>query len=416
MPIAQGATNDSVPMTLRSPETLRQRWFTETHADTALKAAAGFWFAVTFIGQILFAFSIASFYGFTAARGDWLAWNKTMTHGYASGYRVGNTVVAIHLISAVIIILSGAIQLIPQIRRRAPVFHRWNGRVYMVSAFSVSVAGLYMMWFRGTVGGFVQHLAQSFDAILIMLFAVIALRYALARDFKAHRRWALRLYLVVSASLFIRAAGIILAIAPLRGPFGFDPTTFQGPLLTGLGFGQYLVPLAILELYLHTQDRPGAARRFAMATVLFVLTVALGAGISAASVTNFVPRIKKGFDSRRSIAEALSATIASSGMDAAAERYHHLKATEPATYNFDEDELNGLGYDLIRSKRFDAAIRIFQLNVEAYPNSGNVYDSLGEAYMDDGNKPRAIAYYRESLRRNPKNRNAVAMLQKLNAP
>jgi len=100
---------------------------------------------------------------------------------------------------------------------QSPAFHRWNGRVYMVSAFSVSLAGLYMMWFRGTVGGFSQHLAQSLDAVLIMLFAVIALRYAMARDFKAHRRWALRLYLVVSASLFIRAAGIILAIAPLRG-------------------------------------------------------------------------------------------------------------------------------------------------------------------------------------------------------
>ena len=56
------------------------------------------------------------------------------------------------------------------------------------------------------------------------------------------------------------------------------------------------------------------------------------------------------------------------------------------------------------------------MNVEGYPKSGNVYDSLGEAYLDDGNKPLAIANYQKSLELNPKNRGAVVMLQKLNAP
>ena len=56
------------------------------------------------------------------------------------------------------------------------------------------------------------------------------------------------------------------------------------------------------------------------------------------------------------------------------------------------------------------------MNVEAYPQSANVYDSLGEAYMDAGNKPLAIVNYQKSLELNPKNRGAVVMLQKLNAP
>jgi Flp pilus assembly protein TadD len=93
-----------------------------------------------------------------------------------------------------------------------------------------------------------------------------------------------------------------------------------------------------------------------------------------------------------------------------------LRATAPATYNFDEGQLNGLGYRLIRANNFKDAIRILQLNVEAYPQSSNVYDSLGEAYMDDGNKPQAIANYQKSLHLNPKNGGAVQMLQKLNAP
>ena len=121
-------------------------------ADRALKAAAGFWFVVAVLGQLLFAFTIASFYGVAAARGNWQQWNKTMTHGYAPDHPMGNLVVAIHLASAVIILLSGALQLIPLIQRRAPLFHRWNGRIYFATAFAVSLAGLYMMWFRGTVG------------------------------------------------------------------------------------------------------------------------------------------------------------------------------------------------------------------------------------------------------------------------
>ncbi len=54
-----------------------------------------------------------------------------------------------------------------------------------------------------------------------------------------------------------------------------------------------------------------------------------------------------------------------------------------------------------------------QLNVEAYPKSSNVYDSLGEAYMDEGEKPLAIANYQKSLELNPKNHGAVLMLKKL---
>jgi tetratricopeptide (TPR) repeat protein len=55
------------------------------------------------------------------------------------------------------------------------------------------------------------------------------------------------------------------------------------------------------------------------------------------------------------------------------------------------------------------------IRLRVYPQSSNPYDSLGEAYMDDGNKPQAIANYQKSLQLNPKNLNAVKMLQKLGA-
>ncbi len=154
----------------------------------------------------------------------------------------------------------------------------------------------------------------------------------------------------------------------------------------------------------------------ATAGVLFVLTLGMGAGIGAVTMASWMPNVKAAMDPRKSIAQVLSATIASSGIDAAAKQYRELKAAVPGTYKFNEAELNSLGYTLIRENKFKEAIRIFQLNVEAFPQSGNTYDSLAEGYMDDGDKALAIANYQKSLQLNPKNRNAVVMLRKLNAP
>ena len=51
--------------------------------------------------------------------------------------------------------------------------------------------------------------------------------------------------------------------------------------------------------------------------------------------------------------------------------------------------------------------------MQEYPKSANVYDSLGEAYMQAGQKDLAIQNYKMSLRLNPENRNAIEMLRKL---
>ena len=384
-------------------------------ADKALKATAAFWFLVAVIGQWIFVVYIVSFYGRVVVEGDLARVNKILFRGYVPGDSIGNFALGVHILLAAVITVGGPLQLIPQLRARVPTFHRWNGRIYLLTAFTTSIVALYLLWVRGTVGDVFQHVGSSLNAVLIMLCGVMALRYAVARDFKTHRRWALRLFLVVSGVWFFRV-GLMLSFIVFKGPFGFDPNTFQGPFITFLTFAQYLVPLAVLELYLRTQDRAGAPRRIAMAAGLFVLAIAMGAGILGATMGMWLPKIKVAFDSRKSIAGTLTTTIASRGIDEAAKQYHDFKTAEPATYNFDEDELNSLGYHLIHENKFKEAIRILQLNIEAFPQSSNAYDSLAEAYMDDGNKPQAVANYQKSLELNSKNHNAVQMLQKLGAP
>jgi predicted Zn-dependent protease len=90
-----------------------------------------------------------------------------------------------------------------------------------------------------------------------------------------------------------------------------------------------------------------------------------------------------------------------------------LKAAQPATYDFGEEQLNYLGYDLLGKKRTKEAIQILKLNVEAYPQSSNVYDSLGEAYFNDGDKAQSIANYEKSLLLDPKNGGAIEKLKQL---
>ncbi len=78
-----------------------------------------------------------------------------------------------------------------------------------------------------------------------------------------------------------------------------------------------------------------------------------------------------------------------------------------------EVAVNRLGYRLLRQKKIEPALQIFLLNLRLYPESCNVYDSLGEAYMIKGDKELAIKNYAKSLVLNPKNTNAIEMLKKI---
>lgn len=123
-------------------------------ADTALKAAAGFWLLVTVIGQLAFFYYLAAFYGTTTLQGNFQAWTKNVfpVHSYVPGDTVGNLAFAAHVFFVAVFALSGAIQLIPQVRTRAISVHRWNGRLFALTALGVSFGGLYLIWVRGNTG------------------------------------------------------------------------------------------------------------------------------------------------------------------------------------------------------------------------------------------------------------------------
>jgi tetratricopeptide (TPR) repeat protein len=101
--------------------------------------------------------------------------------------------------------------------------------------------------------------------------------------------------------------------------------------------------------------------------------------------------------------------------EAAVRKYRGLRRTGPDRYDFAEAELNNFGYELLFTNRVKEAIEIFKLNVEAYPQAFNTYDSLGEAYLADGQRDLAIKNYKRSLELNPRNTNAVEVLKRIGA-
>ena len=115
---------------------------------------------------------------------------------------------------------------------------------------------------------------------------------------------------------------------------------------------------------------------------------------------------------QKSAVEVLAPIAMREGPAAAIAEYDRMRAAA-SDYDLGENALNALGYAMLRHNAVDGAIEVFRANVERFPQSFNVYDSLGEALMIKGEKDLAIRYYEKSLQLNPKNRNASEMLKKL---
>jgi hypothetical protein len=85
------------------------------------------------------------------------------------------------------------------------------------------------------------------------------------------------------------AAGLWIFLKNGSAPGHND--AFNGPFDFFLALAHTLLPVAILELYLFTQDRAGAPGRLAMAAGLMVCTVATGIGIFMAAQIFWLPRL-----------------------------------------------------------------------------------------------------------------------------
>jgi pentatricopeptide repeat protein len=115
------------------------------------------------------------------------------------------------------------------------------------------------------------------------------------------------------------------------------------------------------------------------------------------------------------LAEELGEQYRMKGLEPALDYYADLKQKYygRGAYDFGEDALNNFGYEVLGKNDAVGAIEVFRLNAAQFPQSGNVWDSLAEAYMKAGNLKKAEEYYQKALARDPTDENAREQLKKL---
>ena len=101
------------------------------------------------------------------------------------------------------------------------------------------------------------------------------------------------------------------------------------------------------------------------------------------------------------------------GPEKALEYYAGFRKANKTGQLFSENSMNTLGYSFLSKKDYLTAIRLFEANVESYPGSWNVYDSLGEACLAAGDRTKARENYRKSVELNPQNENGKKILAEM---
>ena len=101
------------------------------------------------------------------------------------------------------------------------------------------------------------------------------------------------------------------------------------------------------------------------------------------------------------------------GVERARQLYDEAKSRDKSVLLFPETETNLLGYQLLQAGNFKDALAVFHLNVEGYPRSANVYDSLSDGYLAMGNKAEALKYAQKALEVLDKDTNATAQTKRL---
>jgi tetratricopeptide (TPR) repeat protein len=110
------------------------------------------------------------------------------------------------------------------------------------------------------------------------------------------------------------------------------------------------------------------------------------------------------------LADVLADSIDTDGLDAARKRFVALRAEKFGDAYVSESQLNGLGYRYMGKDKLPEALAVLQWAAELFPDSGNVYDSLGEAQLKAGDRGAAIRSYEKSLALDPQNANARKVL------
>lgn len=259
-------------------------------ASKALRNITRAWFIVSFLGQLLFATYVILLYWGSIAQANYEKWNLVNSHFYVKGDTMGNSAFAVHVALAAIVTILGPLQLINQVRIRAPRFHRISGRIYIVTAFIMGLSGLALILFRGAIGGPFTAVSISINALIILVTAFFTIRYAIQRKIKQHNQWAVHLFVAMMGVWMFRVFFMLWMLIH-QAPVGFDPKTFTGPFLNILAVFVYIFPQLIVYLYFRARSSAAPAQKWSFAALLLLLTLGMAVGSFGATMGMWLPRL-----------------------------------------------------------------------------------------------------------------------------
>ena len=100
--------------------------------------------------------------------------------------------------------------------------------------------------------------------------------------------------------------------------------------------------------------------------------------------------------------------------DKALTGYLQIKEQDSTSELLDEGNLNSLGYRLMRKKEYDNAVTVLKMNATLFPESANVYDSLADAYLAQGDSLQTYNNFIKTLEYNESNGKAQRFVDTYN--
>lgn len=100
---------------------------------------------------------------------------------------------------------------------------------------------------------------------------------------------------------------------------------------------------------------------------------------------------------KKSLVSHIVRTMFSNNIEIALQEYSKIKQNSIEEYLVYEEEFNAIAYNLLERKRINEAIEVLKLSIQIFPESANLYDSIGEMYLLQGNKELALENYKKSV-------------------
>lgn len=259
-------------------------------ARQVLNVSLSAWVIIALIGQWFFATYVFILYAFPIVAGAPERVNLAQPiTGYVQGDLVGNAILFSHVIPAALLSVAGIIQLLPIVRKKYPAVHRWNGRLFLTLGLMGALSGLYLTWGRGSRLSDVGSVGITLNGILIVVAAVMAWRYARARQFGSHMRWAIHAFILVNGVWFFRL-NLMAWYAINQGPNG-NTSTIDGPMDIFFSFACYGIPMLIAECVFWAKRQQQALRTWAISALTAIGALITLIGVVAAIFMMWVPRI-----------------------------------------------------------------------------------------------------------------------------